>query len=173
MRRYETIFILDPDLSDEGRVPVFDRLNSLIPAQGGTLLEMDEWGARKLAYSIKKKPRGYYVRADYCGDGDVVEEMERFFRIDDRVLKYMTVLIDPEADLERLLAEMAEMAEPEPEAPAETAAAPEAADAGTAPAEASPAEATESAESGETEVNTEEPKTETTEETASNGPSTP
>jgi len=105
MRRYETIFILDPDLSDEGRVPVFDRLNDLIPGQGGTLLEMDEWGSKKLAYEIKKKTRGYYVRADYCGSGLVVNEMERFFRIDDRVLKYMTVLLDEDADVESLKAE--------------------------------------------------------------------
>jgi small subunit ribosomal protein S6 len=105
MRRYETIFILDPDLSDEGRVPVFDRIRGLIPGQGGTLLDLDEWGARRLAYEIKKRVRGYYVRADYCGSGDVVNEMERFFRIDDRVLKYMTVLLDEDADEERLKVE--------------------------------------------------------------------
>lgn len=105
MRRYETIFILDPDLSEEGRVPVFDRLNDLIPGQGGTLLEMDEWGSKRLAYEIKKRVRGYYVRADYCGSGNVVDEMERFFRIDERVLKYMTVLLDEDADAESLKAE--------------------------------------------------------------------
>lgn len=106
MRQYETIFILDPDLSDEGRVPVFDRINAVIPEQGGTLLKVDEWGARRLAYAIKKKSRGYYVRVEYCGNGDVVNEMERFFRIDDRVLKYMTVLLDKDADLEKLLEEL-------------------------------------------------------------------
>jgi len=105
MRRYETIFILDPDLSEEGRVPVFDRLKDLLPKHNGTLLETDEWGMRKLAYAIKKKPRGYYVRLDYCGDGSTVNEMERYFRIDDRILKYMTVLLDAEADVEGLLAE--------------------------------------------------------------------
>lgn len=136
MRHYETIFILDPDLSEEGRVPVFERLNDLIPQQGGTLLEMDEWGSRKLAYEIKKKTRGYYVRADYCGTGDVVNEMERFFRIDDRVIKYMTVLLEEEADVESLLAEIAargaESAENEAEADADQN--PDA-DAGTAPTE--------------------------------------
>lgn len=114
MRRYETIFILDPDLSDEGRVPVFERVKDLIPQKGGTLLAVDEWGLKKLAYEIKKKPRGYYVRVDYCGSGDVVDEMERFFRIDDRVMKYMTVLMDEDADLERLQAEMAEPEGAEP-----------------------------------------------------------
>jgi small subunit ribosomal protein S6 len=113
MRRYETIFIIDPDLSDEGRVPIFERLKDIIPQQDGTLLEFDEWGSRRLAYEIKKKTRGYYVKADYCGLGAVVDEMERFFKIDDRILKYMTVLLEEDADVERLLAELIP---PEPEA---------------------------------------------------------
>jgi len=113
---------MDPDLSEEGRVPVFNRLNDLIPAQGGTLIKMDEWGSRRLAYDIKKKSRGYYVRADYCGMGAVVDEMERFFRIDDRVLKYMTVLLNEDADPESLLAAMAPAPEEEAkeDAPVET-----------------------------------------------------
>ena len=108
MRRYETIAILDPDLSEEGRAPVFDRLTQLIPAQNGFLVKLDEWGARRLAYDIKKKTRGYYVCIDLCGDGALVDEMERFFRIDDRVLKYMTVVLDKDVDLEALKAEIAE-----------------------------------------------------------------
>lgn len=107
MRRYETIAILDPDLSEEGRAPVFDRLTQLIPAQNGFLVKLDEWGARRLAYDIKKKTRGYYVCMDLCGDGELVNEMERFFRIDDRVLKYMTVVLDKDVDLEAVKAEIA------------------------------------------------------------------
>jgi small subunit ribosomal protein S6 len=108
MRRYETIFIVDPDLSAEERNPVFDRLNDLIPKQGGFLVEQNEWGLRKLAYEIKKKPRGYYVRLDYCGTGAVVDEMERLFRIDDRVLKYMTIVLDKDVDIEKVKEEMAQ-----------------------------------------------------------------
>ena len=111
MRRYETICIIDPDLSADERVPIYERLNDLVPQQGGFVVEQDEWGNQKLAYEIKKKARGYYVRLDYCGTGAVVDEMERFFRIDDRVLKYMTVLLDKEADVEGIKAEMAAAAE--------------------------------------------------------------
>ena len=68
----------------------------------------DEWGVKKLAYEVKKKPRGYYVRIDYCGTGDLVNEMERVFRIDDRVLKYMTVLTDEKVDIENIKKEIAE-----------------------------------------------------------------
>ena len=93
MRRYETIVIIDPDLSEENRAQVLERTTDLIPKEGGFLIMLDEWGNRKLAYEIKKKVRGYYVRIDYCGMGPLVDEMERFFRIDDKVLKFMTVLL--------------------------------------------------------------------------------
>jgi small subunit ribosomal protein S6 len=107
MRRYETIFIIDPDLSEEGRAPLFERLEDLFLQHNGLLVVADEWGARKLAYEIKKKARGYYVRLDYCGTGTLVNEIERFFRIDDRVLKYMTVLLQKEVDIESVKEEIA------------------------------------------------------------------
>jgi small subunit ribosomal protein S6 len=100
MRRYETIVIVDPDLGEEQRGPVFDKIRELIPQKGGLLVEIDEWGGRKLAYEIKKKQRGYYARVDFCGSGGLVSEMERQFRIDDRVMKYMTILLDEDADME-------------------------------------------------------------------------
>jgi len=106
MRRYETIAIIDPDLSDEERAGVLERTTDLIPKEGGFLVMLDEWGSRKLAYEIKKKVRGYYVRIDYCGMGSLVDEMERFFRIDDRVLKFMTVLLEKDADIENIKEEM-------------------------------------------------------------------
>jgi small subunit ribosomal protein S6 len=108
MRRYETIFIVDPDVGDEGRSQLFDRTKSLIDAQQGLLVNFDEWGPRKLAYDIQKKARGYYVCMDYCGSSDLVSEIERTFRLDDRYLKYMTVLIDAQIDLEAIKAEIAE-----------------------------------------------------------------
>ena len=107
MRRYETIFIIDPDLSEEGRAPLFERLKDLFPQHNGLLVMVDEWGAKKLAYEIKKKARGYYVRLDYCGTGILVNEIERFFRIDDRVLKYMTVLLEENVDIETVEEEIA------------------------------------------------------------------
>jgi len=108
MRRYETIVIIDPDLSNEQRLPVFERLKDLIVQQGGFLVIVDEWGDKRFAYEIKKKSRGYYVRLDFCGTGALVNEMERFFRIDEKVIKYMTVLLDKDADVEKIKEQMAE-----------------------------------------------------------------
>ena len=108
MRRYETIFILDPDLTEEGRQPVLEKVQGLIDQFKGVLLEFTPWGSRQLAYTIKKKNRGFYVRYDYCGEGALVEEMERYFKITDAVLKYMTIVLDKEADPVRIKEQMAE-----------------------------------------------------------------
>ncbi|MFZ0132072.1 MAG: 30S ribosomal protein S6 [Desulfobacterales bacterium] len=112
MRRYETIIILDPDISEDGRTPVYERISDTISQGNGFLVLRDDWGSRKLAYEIKKKPRGFYTRFDFCGTGTIVDEIERFCRIDDRVMKYLTVLIDEAADVDKIKAE-AEHAESE------------------------------------------------------------
>ncbi len=137
MRRYETIFIADNDLSEEDRSPIFEKIKDLIQQYSGLMVMVDEWGGKKLAYEIKKKARGYYVRLDYCGSGVLVNEIERFFRIDDRILKYMTVLLDKDVDIEAVKEEIATAegtradetesseAEPKPEAEPETDAKPE------------------------------------------------
>ena len=102
MRRYETFVIIDPDVSGEQREALLARVAEIINQMEGVLVLTDEWGDRKLAYEVKKKARGYYVRFDYCGSGTLVNEIERFFRIDDRALKYMTVLLDKQVDLQKI-----------------------------------------------------------------------
>lgn len=111
MRRYETIFIVDPDVSDEQRGAIFERLDELIARFKGVSVAREEWGIRKLAYEVRKRNRGYYVRLDYCGDGALVDEMERSFRIDDKVIKFMTIILDKEADPNRILEEIAKSIE--------------------------------------------------------------
>ncbi len=118
MRRYETIIIIDPDLSEEQRAPLFERCSDLIPQYDGFLVMHDDWGQKKLAYDIKKKARGYYTRLDYCGTGELVDELERFFRIDDRVLKFLTVLLEKQVDIDRIKEEMAQAEKAEEEAAA-------------------------------------------------------
>jgi small subunit ribosomal protein S6 len=122
MKRYETIVIIDPDLSKEAEAPLLERVNDLIPQYNGILVETDDWGTKKLAYDIKKKNRGHYVRIDFCGDGALVQEMERFFRIDDKILKFMTVLLEEDANVEAIKAEMAEKAAGDEQATATEAA---------------------------------------------------
>lgn len=113
MRRYETIFISDPDLLADDRAQLFEKTKDLIAKQNGFLVLFDEWGVKKLAYDIKKKGRGHYVRIDFCGDGALVAELERSFRIDDRVMKFMTIVLNKDVDLEKVKEEIAREAEAE------------------------------------------------------------
>jgi small subunit ribosomal protein S6 len=106
MRRYETVFIMNPELSEDQHQLLFDKLNGLVREDQGTLVKLDEWGHKRLAYEIKKQTRGYYVLMDFCGDGALVQEIERNLRLDDRVLKYMTVLKDEAVDLDAVKAEI-------------------------------------------------------------------
>ncbi|MDP4978853.1 MAG: 30S ribosomal protein S6 [Desulfobacterales bacterium] len=165
MRRYETIIILDPDISEDGRAPVFDRISDTISQGNGFLVLRDDWGNRKLAYEIKKKPRGFYTRFDFCGTGTIVDEIERFCRIDDRVMKYLTVLIDEAADVDKIKEE-AERAESEKKkaelAKAQTAEETPPSDVPADVPEAKPETPTQAAEALTTEApDTESPDTET------------
>ena len=114
MNHYETIFIVDPDTPDADQESIFEKLKSMI-SDDGKLILFDDWGSRKFAYEILKKKQGRYVRLDYCGAGPLVDEIERLFRLDYRILKFMTVLLAKDVDPESLI-----IVEDEPEATAET-----------------------------------------------------
>lgn len=107
MRRYETIVIIDPDLTEDDRTGLLSRIKEIIPEQKGVFLQEDLWGVKKLAYDINKKPRGFYARMDYCAMGPTVDELERFCRIDDRVMKYLTVQLASDVDVEQIKAQIA------------------------------------------------------------------
>ncbi len=92
MRKYETIFISNSDLQEKKQKELFEKAQTIIAQQNGKLIDFDEWGNKKLAYEIKKKTHGYYVCMTYEGTGEVVDELERIFRLDDNILKFMTIL---------------------------------------------------------------------------------
>jgi len=106
MRRYETIFIVKPNVAEDEIDAIVNKTSSIIEGDGGAIIRIDKWGLRKLAYLIKKESQGYYVYVDYAGFPASVAEIERIFRIDDRILKYLTVKLadtcDPEAAREEL-----------------------------------------------------------------------
>ena len=106
MRRYETIFIADPDIQESVRTTLFDKFKNLIAQEKGILIDFDEWGNRKLAYEIMKKSRGHYVCMTYGGDGDLIKELERHFRLDDKILKFMTILLEKDVSPETFKQEL-------------------------------------------------------------------
>ncbi len=91
MRTYETVFILDPDLTEDDTEKAIKRVQTLIEGQKGKIVLMDRWGKRKLAYRVKKKIKGNYVRVVYYGEPKIVALLERNLRIMEETLKYLTI----------------------------------------------------------------------------------
>jgi small subunit ribosomal protein S6 len=139
MRRYESVWVVNGDLPDEEAKATVDKFTNIITGQGGTLISVEEWGRRKLAYKIGGTLRGYYVLADFAGLPDTVKELERNYRIDDRVIRYLTMKKADHVDVAALEAEIAAKAQEAARITAEVEPAPsEAADI-EAPAAVSPA----------------------------------
>jgi len=106
VRRYETIFILRPDLGEAAQKDTIRRFEGIVASSGGDLVETDEWGFRELAYRIGGERRGFYVRLDYGGSGAAMNEVERNLKLSDSVLRYLSVLVDPDSDLDKARAEI-------------------------------------------------------------------
>jgi small subunit ribosomal protein S6 len=119
MKYYETLYIVNPELSTEAYQQVLGKFNGLIEASRGVIIKVDEWGSRPLAYPVKKFEKGVYVLLQYCGDAGITNGLERDLRLDDRVIKYQTVKISDQADAEALKRQAEEMkAKPVESAPA-------------------------------------------------------
>ena len=103
MRTYETIFILDPDLSDEDTEKSLAKIQDTITSQNGTIALTERWGKRKLAYRVRKKTKGNYFRLVYYAEGSLIAVLERILRITEEVYKFITVKIaDKELDIASL-----------------------------------------------------------------------
>jgi small subunit ribosomal protein S6 len=101
MRHYETLFIVNPDLSEEDTTATVEKFSGILTAGGAAMGKVDLWGRRRMAYEVKKFSKGFYVLFDYGADPAAVAEMERNFKIDERVIRFLTIkkaeLYDPEA----------------------------------------------------------------------------
>jgi small subunit ribosomal protein S6 len=91
MRRYDLIFIIQPELSEEETKAVTDRYTQIITAQKGIIIKTEDWGKRRLAYDINKQSKGNYILVDFYGPGSMIREVERNLKIDDKILKFLTV----------------------------------------------------------------------------------
>ena len=87
---YETIFILKPDIGDEGIKSAVERFTDLITANG-TIIEKNEWGMRKLAYPINYIEEGYYTLINFSSAPSFIAELERIYNITDAVLRSIVV----------------------------------------------------------------------------------
>lgn len=118
MKRYETLFIVQSELSSDDITATIDRYSKIITDMKGTVLKVERWGKRKLAYLIRKQSRGFYILIDFAGRREIVAEIERILKFDDKVLKYMSVKLADSITAEEIEKELAGQ-KAEAEAPAE------------------------------------------------------
>lgn len=122
-REYETIYILRSDVDGDTAEKVQHRVAEAIEQEHGKLVKVEAWGRRKLAYPVGKQRKGVYVYVKYVGAGGLVAEVERGLKLQETVMKYMTVQTNDEVDLAALTIDPEEIklgklelpTEPEPE----------------------------------------------------------
>jgi len=97
-KRYETVFILTPVLSDDQAKEAAKKFKKTVTDLGAKMVNEENWGLRKLAYPIQKKTTGFYHLMEFAGDGQkILGELETAFKRDERVLRFLTVALDKHA----------------------------------------------------------------------------
>jgi small subunit ribosomal protein S6 len=109
VREYETTLIIQPEISDEAVQEFCDRLDGIVEKGGGIRLMYDDQGRRRLAYEIQNFQKGRYVMLHFLDGGGVIPSLERALRLEDSVLRFLTVQVAPEVtDIEARKAQAAE-----------------------------------------------------------------
>jgi len=91
VNKYEAMYIVTPEMEDEAIKGVIEKFSGIITANGGEIEKTDEWGRKKLAYPIAYKTEGYYVLVNFAAAPELPRELERNFRNDESILRYMVV----------------------------------------------------------------------------------
>jgi small subunit ribosomal protein S6 len=106
---YETTFITRSEMTDDALKALQERLIHVVGSFQGEVVLSEDWGKRKLAYTIQKETRGHYTYLVYSGKGEVVHEMERNLRLHEHVLRFLTVNLETEFDPEAFRKRRAEV----------------------------------------------------------------
>ena len=97
MNHYETVFILNPVLSETQIKETVQKFQDLLTSKGAEMIHKENWGLKKLAYPIEKKKSGFYHLFEYKASGEAIAPFELEFRRDDSVMRYLTVKLDKHA----------------------------------------------------------------------------
>jgi len=89
VNKYEALYIITPELEDEATKAVIEKFSGIIVANGGEVETVDEWGRKKLAYPIDYKTEGYYVLVNFAGASELPRELERNFKNDETIIRYL------------------------------------------------------------------------------------
>ncbi len=91
MRNYEVMYIINPNLDDANRVALIEEMHSIITNAGGSIVKVDEWGLRELAYEINDLRRAYYVVVDFAVGVEGLNEFDRLMRINSNIVRYTII----------------------------------------------------------------------------------
>jgi small subunit ribosomal protein S6 len=91
---YETTYITRPELSEDILTQIFEKLSEIVTRFEGEVFVHDSWGRRKLAYPIKKHNHGNYIYLSYAGPADLPKELERIIKLDDQIVRFLTVKLN-------------------------------------------------------------------------------
>lgn len=91
MQSYESLFVLRPSLSDEDTGKLIEKMKGVLEKSGATIQKLDNWGKKKLAYEVKRERKGTYVYLQFEAPGPAIAELERSYRLEDSILKFLTV----------------------------------------------------------------------------------
>ena len=122
MRKYEVIFIVRPDSTDEDVGKLVTQMEGVVAGAGGKVEKVERMGRRRLAYRVARQREGFYVLFLIEGGGDTIKELERRLKVTDSVIKFLTVRIDEELERaakhkERRAKQQAKKQRPKPAAP--------------------------------------------------------
>jgi small subunit ribosomal protein S6 len=96
-RVYESAILINAALDDEAIINLIGRVKETITTNGGEILDIDDWGRKRLAYQVKKSKIGYYVIFRFNSSLDIVPKLERFYQLDETILRYLTTSLSKDA----------------------------------------------------------------------------
>jgi small subunit ribosomal protein S6 len=91
LNKYETVFIVNPSIESEDIEKVIEDTQNLISGSGGTVIRVDKWGKKRLAYEVKGNRDGYYVLVDFEAEPQFIQRLGRYYGLTEEIIKYMTL----------------------------------------------------------------------------------
>lgn len=96
-KNYETVFILTPVLSDVQMKDTVDKFVDLLKKEGADVINVENWGLKKMAYPIQKKSTGFYVLVEFKAEPTLIKKLEVELRRDEKVMRFLTTVLDKHA----------------------------------------------------------------------------
>jgi small subunit ribosomal protein S6 len=96
-RVYESAVLINAALDDESIKILISKIKETINNNGGEILEVEDWGRKRLAYQVKKSKIGYYVIFRFNSQPDLIPKLERYYQLDETILRYLTITLSKDA----------------------------------------------------------------------------